>query len=54
MTTTPSERFNACRKLVHEDAFETQLAATMVTPVISGTLTRMRNHYSVGLFLRRA
>jgi hypothetical protein len=51
MTKTPSEGFNICRKLVHEDAFEAQLAAEMATPLLSGGLI---NHHSVGLFLRPA
>jgi hypothetical protein len=53
MTKTPSERFNTCRKLVHDDAFEAQLAAEMATPLISGALTKMKDHYLTGVFLRR-
>ena len=54
MITTPSEQFKTCRKLVHNDAFEAQLAAKMAAPLIRGELNKMQDHYSVGLFLRRA
>jgi hypothetical protein len=51
---TPSGQFNTCRKLVCDDAFETQLAAEMATPLLSGTLTKINEHYPVGVFLRRS
>lgn len=54
MNKTPSEQFNTCRKLVCDDAFEARLAAEMATPLLSGGLAKMNDHYSVGVFLRRS
>jgi hypothetical protein len=54
MAKSPSDKFNTCRKLVCEDAFEAQLAAKMAIPLLGGALPKMTNHYSVGVFLRRA
>jgi hypothetical protein len=53
MTKTPSPQFNTCRKLVHDDAFEAQLAAEIATPLLSGALTKMTSQYSVGVFLAK-
>lgn len=53
MAKTPSEKFNTCRKLVHNDAFEARLATEMAAPLISGELDKMTGHYAVGQFLRR-
>jgi hypothetical protein len=50
-----SNRFSTCRKLVHDDAFEGQLAVHMVTPLLSKALRELKPEYhSCGIFLRRA
>src|ERR1700756_4764647 len=51
MPKSTSPRFQECRKLVHEDAFEAKLAAETAIPLISGLL--MGEHRAVGIFLRR-
>jgi len=43
-----------CRKLVFDDALEAQLAAEMATPLLGGELTKIKDHYPVGIFLRRS
>jgi hypothetical protein len=53
VTNEGSEKFQACRKLVHDDAFEAKITANMVTPLLGGTVNRL-HQYEVGLFLRRA
>jgi hypothetical protein len=54
MTKAPSQQFNTCRKLVHNDALEARLAAEMATPLNSRELAEIRDHHSVGIFLRRS
>jgi hypothetical protein len=53
MAKTTTQRFQDCRKLVHEDAFETKLAAEIATPLLSGQLSKIGDHYDVGVFFRR-
>jgi hypothetical protein len=53
MRKSTSPHFQECRKLVHEDAFEANLAAKMAEPLISGMLSKMRDHHAAGIFLRR-
>jgi hypothetical protein len=53
MPKSTSSRFQECRKLVHEDAFEAKLAAETAIPLISGLLSEMGEHRAVGIFLRR-
>jgi AbiU2 len=53
MPKSTSPRFQECRKLVHEDAFEAKLAAETAIPLISGLLSEMGEHRAVGIFLRR-
>jgi hypothetical protein len=56
MKIATSEEFRKCRELVHDDAFEAQIALHMATPLLSGTLSQLKlNHlYDSALFLRRA
>jgi hypothetical protein len=55
MTRPSSKRFSACRKLVHDDAFEGQLATHMVTPLLSKAMREQKPDYHLcGIFLRRA
>lgn len=53
---TTSEEFRKCRELVHDDAFEAQIALHMVTPLLGDTLgqLKLKHIYDSGLFLRRA
>lgn len=51
-----SEKFTACRERVHDDAFETQLALHMVSPLLSSRLSDIKIDYvyQSSLFLRRS
>jgi hypothetical protein len=51
-----SENFRACRALVHDDAFEAQLALHMVKPLLQNALKELKLGYlyDSGLFLRRS
>jgi hypothetical protein len=51
-----SENFRACRDLVHDDAFEAQLALHMVKPLLKNALKELKPgyQYDSGLFLRRS
>jgi hypothetical protein len=51
-----SEKFQACRKLVHDDAFEAKIASHMVLPLLQNALKEMKTKYlsGSGIFLRRA
>jgi hypothetical protein len=51
-----SDTFQACRKLVHDDAFEAKIARHMVTPLLQNALKEMKTKYlyDSGVFFRRA
>lgn len=40
-----SETFSACRNLVHDDAFEAQIALHMVTPLLKNALNELKLDY---------
>jgi AbiU2 len=51
-----SEKFHACRVLVHDDAFEAQITLHMVLPLLKNTLRELKRDYlyKSGVFLRRS
>jgi hypothetical protein len=51
-----SEKFHACRVLVHDDAFEAQIALHMVAPLLKNVLRELslKYLYEGGAFLRRS
>ena len=51
-----SDTFWACRKLVHDDAFEATAALDMGLPLLKNALRELKIDYlyDCGLFLRRA
>jgi hypothetical protein len=51
-----SEKFNACRDLVHDDAFEVEITLHMATPLLKNALQELKLDYlyNSGIFLRRA
>lgn len=51
-----SEKFQACRKLVRDDAFEAKIACHMVMPLLQSALRDMKTKYlyDSSVFLRRA
>lgn len=51
-----TDKFKACRELVHDDAFEAKLALHMVLPLLKNTLKEVKLNYvyEFGLFLRRS
>jgi hypothetical protein len=51
-----SERFAKCRELVHDDAFEAQIALHFVEPLLGNALNELKLAYlyNCGLLLRRA
>jgi hypothetical protein len=52
---TVSEKFAACRRLVHDDAFESRLSLHMVTPLLSRLSDIKVDYvYESSLFLRRS
>ncbi len=53
---TTSEKFRACRELVHDDVFEAEITLHMVTPLLKNALKELKLDYlyNSGLFLRRA
>jgi hypothetical protein len=40
-----SEKFHACRVLVHDDAFEAQITLHMVLPLLKNTLRELKRDY---------
>jgi hypothetical protein len=54
MTKMASECLRECRKRVHDDAFEAQVAAHLAAPLLSGSLNKLKgDQRPVGIFLRR-
>lgn len=55
-TKAPSDKFRACRQLVHDDAFEARLAVHMALPLLKDTLRHLKGEHlhDCGVFLRRA
>lgn len=51
-----SEKFHACRVLVHDDAFEAQIALHMVAPLLKNVLRELslKYLYEGSVFLRRS
>ena len=51
-----SEKFQACRRLVHDNGFEAKIASDMVLPLLKNALNELKTKYlrDSGIFLRRA
>jgi len=51
-----SEKFHACRVLVHDDAFEAQITLHMVLPLLKNVVRELKRDYlyKSGVFLRRS
>jgi hypothetical protein len=51
-----SEQFHACRVLVHDDAFEAQIALHMAAPLLKNVMRELslKYLYEGGVFLRRS